>query len=191
MKKIKSPILFVLTAVVTLACANNEIEISDTNQNLVEDSTPQDVSEVEELTFELIMDLEKLETNNYNLLATMKLDEGAYYASPYSNNSFSGLFNIEIDQNENVTIGDTLIESPFPPEVDDQFSTEKVRWVNEDTNYEQLLTVNSQDNFEVTGVVSFVVEPVCNRYEVAFNILGQSGELSISQEEPVIANISN
>ncbi|MFT5822766.1 MAG: hypothetical protein ACI8ZM_004023 [Crocinitomix sp.] len=144
-----------------------------------------------ELTFELIMGLEKIDEKQYNLLAKMQLDEGAYYGSPHSKNSFKGLFNIEIDENDQLIAGDTLIETPFPEEVDDQFSDEKVRWVNEETNYKQSITLNATEDFVVNGVVSFVVEPVCSRYEVTFEIVSQSGELTISQAKPIVANLSN
>ncbi len=183
--------ILLLIAGVALACANNETKTLTEESVVVEGPALQENKEVEKLTFELVLELEKLDQNNYNFLATMKLDEGAYYGSPHSNNSYLGLFDIEFEKNEKITVGDTLIETPFPPEVDDAFSTEKVRWVKEETKYEQLLKVNTNEDFEVKGIVSTVVEPVCNRYEIAFVISSKSGEMSINQEEPIVANITN
>ncbi|NOQ72976.1 MAG: hypothetical protein GQ574_13285 [Crocinitomix sp.] len=190
MKISKNLLTLLLIAIISMACSTVETDNEILNEVANEDPITE-IDAPKKLTFELTMGLDKLEENSYNLLANMQLDEGAYYGSPYSNNGFNGLFNIEIAENDQLIVSDTLIETPFPVEVYDGFSDGKVRWVKEETNYKQLLTVNSQDDFEVTGVVLFVVEPVCSRYEVAFVITSKAGELSITQAKPIVANLSN
>lgn len=191
MKTSKNVLPLLLIAAVSLACTNSEIGESKEYITTSDTAFATENEQKKELPFSVKINVEKLRADQYNLSINMFLDDGAYYASPHSNNNFSGLFNIEIAENEHLTVGDTLIEAPFPVESEDQFSDEKVRWVKEETNYRQMLTINSDKDFTVSGVLSTVIEPICNRYEIAFELSWEAGNLFVTQSEPIKANISN
>jgi hypothetical protein len=189
MNRSQNQIAFIIIAIITMACTGAEFGEVVPTETTNSDSVSALFEAAESLTFGIKMDLEKLSENEYNLITTVDLEEGAYFASPYIELSLKGKFNIDYDQNEYFTIADSLIESPQCVQSYDRFSDKMVKWVKEETRYTQQLTLNTKDDFTVDGIVSLVVEPVCSRYEIAFELSSKSGELSIYQSAPVVANI--
>jgi len=76
-------------------------------------------------------------------------------------------------------VGDTLIEIPSSVQEYDPILEEEVRFVRESTTYKRNLTIVQQDDFEVSGLVWFVLEPSCVPFQVEFIISKQAGEMSV------------
>lgn len=122
-------------------------------------------------------------TNEHNLTASMKLYGGSFYVSPFTTGDFSGKFTVELDDNDYVILGDDIIETPRSKEVFDPhpFINGKVNWVQENTSYHYPVTLNTTEDFKVSGWIRFTIEPKCTFEEIPFDIINEAGQLSILQ----------
>ena len=133
--------------------------------------------------YELGFDLEKTGDNQYKIITTMKLFGGSFYVSPHSTRDFKGRFTISMADNQHLTLADDFKETPRSKEEIDlhPFINGPVNWVREDTRYEYMLTVNSQDDFDVGGKFIFTIEPKCTLEQVPFILKYRSGILRIEK----------
>jgi hypothetical protein len=189
MKNSKNLLTLFLIVIISIACSSNQSETPTESQTDSLDMPLEKNATAKELPFDIKIAVEKLKADTYNLSVTMFLDEGAYFGSPFSNNSFGGLFKIEIDPDNRLIVDETLIETPASVETHDPYSNGPVNWVIEETNYKQKLAIQSDQDFKVSGVVSAVIEPICSRYEIAFELKWKKGTLSVSQSAPIVANL--
>lgn len=134
--------------------------------------------------YQLNIDIEKAEENSYTMVTAIELAEGAHIASPFSNNNWKGLFNISIDDSNNLRIDSTLIETPRSTEEIDSFSGGPVNWIRENTIYQQKLSVLTDSDFEVSGLIQFTIEPRCTLEKTPFTLSYHAGELKIRKIKP-------
>ena len=174
-------ISFLCVTVLSIGCSDLPDETQNSPENSIE-ATPS-------YPFNTQIMLKEVGDNVYDLIVQMDLEEGSYFGSPHSNNSFKGLFDIEVEANEHFVLEDSLYESPESSPEYDHLSKEYVNWVRESTTYTQRLTLNETIDFSVDGVVSFVIEPMCNRFEVAFEIQYFKNQLSVIKGDTKIANL--
>jgi len=139
---------------------------------------------VDEL-FDIDFQIEKLENNQYNLVVTIELNSGSYIISPYSEDSTYGQFNISIADSGALILGDTLLETPNSIEEYDSVLERTVKIVRQTTTYKQKISVDEQDDFEIPGLIWFVLEPICIPYEVGFVISYSSGEMQIKKTRTI------
>ena len=118
---------------------------------------------------------------SFELKVKVELDPGAYFVSPKSKDSYLGFFNIDIENNEHITIDPLITENPASVETLDEYKHEPVNFVTENTTYTVQFTTNSHKDFEVTGVVRFVIEPRCTMEEIPFLIMYRSGKFKIKK----------
>ena len=168
-----------------IACAPQVDESAE--EVTIPESSVYDMLKVQN-PFNVVFDLEQQDAE-YLLKVTMQLEEGSYYASPHSNNDFLGLFNIELDQEVELVLLDEWLESPRSVEEFDEIARCNVNWVREETTYSNKIAVNNPNDFKVGGTVSFVVEPSCNRYEVTFDLIQETGNLRVEKKETIMANL--
>lgn len=137
--------------------------------------------ETKDEPYDLKLQIERSENGQYRLVATIDLFNGSYTASPLSNNDFTGLFTISLEDNEAMTLDEAIEETPRSVETLDPFENVPVNWVREKTTYKRILHIDTQDDFEVSGLVSFTIEPRCTFEKIPFTISYASGELTLQQ----------
>ena len=131
--------------------------------------------------YDLKIEIEKMENNDYILETSMVLDNGSAFVSPNSKGDFKGKFSIAIKKNDKLILDDNLIETPLSVEEYNShpFVGGYANWVKVSTTYRQQLHLISQEDFEVSGFVRFVIEPRCTREQIGFTILHHSGEMKV------------
>lgn len=138
-------------------------------------------SPIKEEPYELNIEIEKSD-KEYNLIVAVDLKGGSFFGSPFSNNDFTGLFEISIEDNKHLVMGNSLIETPPSVETIDPYGNVPVNWVNVNTTYTQNLKLLTQGDFEVTGKVKFVIEPHCTLEEVLFTVFYEEGKMIVKKE---------
>lgn len=132
-------------------------------------------------TYNLDLELELLENDRYRIVATMELDSGSWFVSPYCADKYSGHFSVTLKDNENLYMDNAFVETPGSVAQFDCWKKGMGNFVTESTSYTYDLTVNSKDDFKVLGMVRFVIEPKCTLEEIPFSISSQGGKLTIQQ----------
>lgn len=157
--------LFVLSAVI--GCTEESPSISAQNLSscrlmLIDSTVPYNHE------YDLSLFIENAGNNEYQLVAIIDFHNGAFTASPLSNNDLKGLFKIVLKANDKFTLDDSFEETPRSVAKIDQFGN-LVNWVSEKTTYKRALNLRPQNDFKVSGMVSFTIEPTCTFEEIPFD----------------------
>ncbi len=133
--------------------------------------------------YDIEFELKQTGADMYTLITTIKLHGGSFYVSPNARRDFKGKFHVEVANHDHVVLEDGFAETPRSMEVVDPhpFIDGTVNWVNVDTRYEHMLTVNSSEDFEIGGKYRFTIEPKCTLEEVPFMIRQRAGVLTIEK----------
>jgi hypothetical protein len=131
--------------------------------------------------YQLSLQVKKLEDNNYNLIITMELGEGAHYVSPNSKGDYKGRFVMLLEENSKLTMNGNFSEHPIAKETIDPWRFDPVNFVTENTTHTQQFTVSDTNDFEVVGLIQFTIEPRCTLEKVKFTIASRDGNVTIKK----------
>ena len=140
-----------------------------------------------EFPFDLQLQLDEVENNFYNLSVAIELDSGSYIISPFSKDSTYLHFSIAMEDNRYLIADETLLEIPSSVEEFDPILNEPVKFVRVNTTYKQQIKVLSQENFQVAGLIEFLVEPSCIPYDIEFVLSSQVGKLNVKKTKTFIS----
>ena len=129
--------------------------------------------------YQIQFDIHPITDNNYSLAITINLEEGSYFVSPHSKGDYLGLFTVSLDDQQNLRINSDLVETPQSQEKIDPWGGGLVNFVTENTTYTQKITSTNSDDFEIQGLVKFVIEPKCTLEEIPFKITQRNSQLTI------------
>jgi hypothetical protein len=172
-------IIALLVLSVVIGCTEKTPSISAQNSELCR-SILINPAEPYNHEYDLKLSIEDAGNNQYRLVSVIDFHNGAFTASPLSNNGFKGLFKIELNDNEKITMNDSFQETPRSVEEIDQFGN-LVNWVKELTTYKRMLSIKPQDDFKVSGTVGFTIEPTCTFEEIPFDIFYEDEKLRVQQ----------
>lgn len=132
--------------------------------------------------YEINLELKKIKTDLYDFEISMKLNNNSHFVSPNAERDFSGKFTILMNETNKLVAIEDLIETPRSVEEYDPhpFTDGLVNWVRVDTKYNQKLQQKSQDNFEVSGIIQFTIEPRCTLEKIPFTITHLEGKMTVS-----------
>ena len=174
-------LIFLLLIVTTLSLS--AYKYASTNNTPTKENT----SKVALKPFDIKFNIESLKANEYNLAATVKLNKGDYIISPFSTDGFYLNFSMKLDNSTHFLIDGELTESPKSiPEVD-PIINKPVRFVRANTIFKQKLKVEKQGDFEVSGLVEFLLEPSCVPYDVAFVLASKAGKMTVKDVKITIS----
>lgn len=167
------------------------LSISCTSKNLESEQTSAPAKNVDfellEQPFYISLDLTLLEEDLYEISATIELEKGSYVVSPFSKDTIFGHFDISIKDNEYLNFEGMLEETPNAVEEFDKVINMPVKLVRGKTCYKQRVRLSNQNDFEVAGMIWFVLEPRCIPYDVEFAISHHSGNLKIQKTKTAIS----
>lgn len=131
--------------------------------------------------YRIKMDIKKTKNDTYNLIIDMELDHSISYISPNSKKNHKGVFSVSIKNNDIIEFNGPLVESPLSVE---EYDTQPaisgyINRVKENTSYKQDLEMRSGDDFKITGMVRFMIEPRYSIERIGFTITRHSGEVTI------------
>ena len=137
--------------------------------------------------FELQFELDKTE-KGYTLNMVLDLAKGSYIISPFSQDSFYLNYTITYTEADGYLQIGEIQEFPTAIEELDPYIEKRVKLVRTNTVYTQNLLTVSNEDFEVSGIVEFLVEPSCIPYDINFVITQTDGLLTIKNDEPIISS---
>lgn len=130
--------------------------------------------------YQLLLNIESKE-DQFKLVVDIELDEGSYFASPYSKDKMQGYFDIVLNENDHLVMDKGFLEIPKSIESIDPFANEPVHWVSQNTSYSRKLEIKNEKDFVATGYVRFVIEPKCTLEKINFEISQVAGNLKINK----------
>jgi hypothetical protein len=133
--------------------------------------------------YALALKTDTTDKGEQRLIVSIDLYDKSYFVSPHSNGNFLGRFNLSLNETKHLTMKDSIVEFPKALESYDPFSDRWVNFVKRNTTYTQKLTIDSQKDFEVAGLIKFVIEPRCTMEKVKFIISQRSGVLSVEKQQ--------
>lgn len=187
-------IILPLFLIFNYSCTTNNHKSVNPNPSSIENSKtvndvldyPFQTKKVIAKAFEINLDIDKSNDTQYSLTVDFKLDKGSYIISPFSKDDFYLPFSIAINESKFIQPGQ-LLEAPITVEELDTIINKQVRFVRENTTFTQNIKVLNQDDFEVTGLIEFLIEPQCIPYDVEFVISKNSGKLNVEKTKTYIS----
>jgi len=123
--------------------------------------------------------IEKTENNQHNLVIDVKLHKGSSFISPFETKKFKGKFYMDLGSYKDLSLDESIIETPQAVAEYDGFENAPVIWVKENTTYTQLLNIKTDEGFEVLGRVIFTIEPRCSLETIPFGISYKNGVMTL------------
>lgn len=133
--------------------------------------------------YQITISTEKLDSNTYKLIASIELQEGSWFVSPYSKDDYKGHWRVNVPVNDKLMMDNKFSEIPRAELQENTFRQELAYFVTKNTSYHYKLKVMTEENFELTGMIMFVIEPQCTMEKLTFQINQSAGELSVTQPE--------
>ncbi len=131
--------------------------------------------------YDLELTIEKTENNTYQLVTDIVLKNDAYFVSPHSKVASTGRYTSGLQKNKYIKMIETILETPRSVEEIEQTpkGNNYVNLVRENTTYKQPLEINSEMDFEVSGLIKFTIEPKCALEKIPFVITYKDGDMSV------------
>lgn len=163
-----------------MSCTNNNKPTAKSSTP-TEENLPDAAPPAIDTTFAIGLEVKEVAPDVYQFYTALELDSGCYVVSPQSNDNVYGHFTISIDENAFLAVGDTVYEVPVSVAEFDPVLEAPVQFVRQDSKFIKELKLLTAADFTATGMISFVLEPICNPYEVAFEISQKNGTLSVQK----------
>ncbi|MEJ6736919.1 MAG: hypothetical protein QNK84_07765 [Flavobacteriales bacterium] len=175
--------LIVISTLISCGQASNELIQEPL---ITENIAPITVSEAEEVNknkdpYNITFDIEKTEKDEYNLVVNMMLFDGAYFLAPASDIMFRGRFDISLNETESIQLDSNYFEFPFPALESDPFGNGPIMVQRANSTYKKKIIINTAEDFEISGLVVFTIEPKCTLEKIAYTISSKSGELTVTK----------
>ncbi|MFK8005858.1 MAG: M56 family metallopeptidase [Saprospiraceae bacterium] len=146
-----------------------------------------DLNSIKE-SFDVLFQVDQLNEMEYNLSTTIILNKESYIISPFSKDTTYGHFYFTLPNNEHFVSDNQLLETPNSVEEFDPILEAPVKFVRVNTTYQRKIKLTGQDDFEVTGIVEFLLEPICIPYDVQFKISYKNGKMNVEKTKTVISS---
>lgn len=131
--------------------------------------------------FEIELKLEQIDAKQYYVIADLALKGDDYIISPYSDDDTYLPFSMTLTKTAFLKPINNLLEDPASVAEYDPILEQMVRLVRGKTIYKQKVLLNTNDDFDVSGMIELLIEPQCIPYHIDFTIHHQSGNLSIKK----------
>ena len=136
----------------------------------------------------MIFDVQLVDEDKYCLTFSLELDHGAYTVSPFSEDGFYLPITISWLTPDVNFIPEKLVETPPTFYEYDKIVEKQVRFVKQNTEYEQYFLWSGNNNAIIKGMVELLVEPACIPYDVNFELISKNGEVSVKKVSTIISS---
>ena len=193
----------------SIGCVTDNNQSNQTNEGVKNDEPIVEDHPLMDDSFDIQLQIEKGDNDEYILVVAIELNNGSYIISPYSEDSTYGHFHIYIkdtaqlnklihpdlglyiEDNKYLALGDSLLEIPHSIEEYDPTLERVVKFVRQNTTYKQKLTTLGKDDFESPGLIWFILEPSCIPFEVGFTIFYRSGQMEVRKTSTIGGCLKN
>ena len=162
---------------INIACTTSNEQVNNISHSekleIIEESKTLDEP------YEIELQIEQSENKTFQLVASIELDSGTWFASPYSKESLKGYFNLSIEDHNQLVMDDAFEEIPRSSEEINPMGEFLINVVRENTVYKRNLKVLAKEDFDVKGSIRFVIEPRCTMEQIGFVISNRSGKLNV------------
>lgn len=137
--------------------------------------------ETEDDSIRVNLNIQKLNENEFNFQIEMQLFGESWIVSPLEEEYPYGCMQIEFDENEKLKLIDAISEKPESKFLSDSNWDKPYRVISDKIVLEQKLKINSEEDIMVKGNIFFVLEPICNPYQIDFALIYESGNLLVEE----------
>lgn len=128
--------------------------------------------------YQVTFDISKVNDSIFTLHTKIEIDSLSYMASVV-NKSMSGIFKIKASLNPYLSVMGSPKEKACPIVTNFVWSNSPQKVIVGKVEYQQTVKISSKEEFDVEGVVQFVIEPRCTLEKIPFRIMCRKGILSI------------
>ena len=142
----------------------------------------------DEFPFDMTFDVQTIDVDKFCLTFSLELEEGQYAISPFSEDGFYLPITISwLTPDVNFVQG-RLEEIPKSVYEYDNIVDKQVRFVKQNTSYEQYFDWKVADNASIKGLIELLVEPACIPFDVNFELVSKNGNISVTKIATVISS---
>ena len=109
----------------------------------------------------------------------------AWIVSPLAKDYPWGKMSLSIEENEFIELDDKVFQSPEAVLMSDENTEDPYELITGLSTITQELTIKKLEDFEIEGVLFYVLEPICQPFQIEFRLISTSGEVSIGKSELV------
>jgi hypothetical protein len=175
--------LVVITTLISCREASNELtQESITTENIVVNTASEaKIANQNKDPYLITFDIEKNKKDEYSLVVNVMFFDGAYFLAPSSDIMFRGKFDISLNETEAILLDSNYFEFPFPVQESDPFGNGPIMVQRVNTTYKKKIIINTVEDFEISGLVVFTIEPKCTLEKIEYTISSKSGELTVTK----------
>ena len=127
--------------------------------------------------------IEKIDADNFNLLIHFNLFGSTWIVSPLELDYPYGVMVFEIPKNKHFSLVDSMIENPISVIKNDTNWNKPYKVISEKATLTQKLKLTSKENFEISGSLFFMLEPICSAITLNFTIINDDGTLKVKKSD--------
>jgi|GEM_PF-2330376 len=129
------------------------------------------------------LQVKQIENDYFNFLIKMNMFGDSWIVSPLEKEYPYGEMTIDFDKNDHFVLLDSINETPNSIYKSDPLWKNEYKIIKGETDLKQKIRLLSITDFEVTGHIFFMLEPICKPYEIEFEISNKSGKITVKQME--------
>ena len=127
--------------------------------------------------------IKKIDAEYFDFLIKMNLFGDSWIVSPLEKNYPYGEMTIDFDKNDHFVLLDSINESPSSIFKSDPLWKNEYKVIKGETVLKQKIRLLSNNDFEVTGHIFFMLEPICKPNEIEFKISNTAGKITVKKME--------
>ncbi|MFK8037379.1 MAG: hypothetical protein AB8B74_03765 [Crocinitomicaceae bacterium] len=132
---------------------------------------------------EIDFSINKTDDSTIDFNVHLTFGRGCWVVSPLSKNYPYGNMVISIDESEYLTLEESIVEHPKSVLEYDTILRQEINFIRENTIFSQKIKLNNLLDFDVSGRVWFILEPICTPYEVKYTISNRAGKLTVKDKQ--------
>jgi len=149
---------------------------SDRSSNIQDNSNTVDSIQVK-------LQIKQIDTEYFIFLIKMNMFGDSWVISPLEKEYPYGEMTIDFDKNDNFVLLDSINEIPNSIYKSDPLWKKEYKVIKGETDLKQKIRLLSNTDFEVSGHIFFMLEPICKPYDIEFKISNKSGKTTVKQTE--------
>ena len=173
----------ILLILLSISWTTHNYETSTIDETTgTEENKPRNMIMVNDVPYNLEIELVTSENNKHDLVISIELNSGAHFNPSHATLDSKGKFYMNLGNYKNLNFESNIMESPQSVQelYPSTFVDESVNWDYENKVYKQSLSLLSKNDFEVIGMLRFAVASRSSLEEIPFILSYKDGILKIT-----------
>ena len=144
-------------------------------------------NEISDDSIQISLDISEISSNSIELVISLELFGESWFVSPLEADYKYGMTTILFEENDNLELIEPIEENPKSTDRYNEDGT-AFKVISGNAMLKQKLKILKQENFKVNGSMTFLLEPVCAPLQFEFQIIQNSGKMSVNTPHPIVSD---